>query len=143
MKFKIKNNDFINTLVCVLVFSFYKSFPKNVQVYMPLFLGIYILINTIILIYHKKYWEEILRNALLFISSIMIFIGYYNSAYKFNYSFFEIAALIAAWSFSLVAYTCIVSWKRTGNTEKCRISFLALACCLIQAIFITVLCIVK
>lgn len=143
MKFNIKKNSTITTLIIIFIFVFYKNFPQRLQVIVPLILGVYFVLNVSILIYQKRYWEEILRSIIFSTASIIIFIGLYNSAFKFDNSFMKITLLVCGWTFPCLAYTAVVSWKRKDDQSKYKLSLLFLAYSIFLAIFCTVIVIVK
>lgn len=143
MKFNIKSNSFMVTLITVITFIFYRNFPEKVQVFVPLALGGYFAVNIVILIYQRKYWEEIMRTATLFIVTIITFVNYYNSAFKLDNTFMKIALLTVGWAFPCLAYTAVVSWRRKGDISKHKQSLFFLVYSIILALFCTAIVIFK
>lgn len=143
MKFNIKSNSFIVTLIAVTTFIFYRNFPEKIQVFVPLALGGYFAVNIGVLIYQRKYWEEIMRTAVLFIVTIVTFVNYYNSAFKFDNSLMKITLLIGGWTFPCLAYTGVVSWRRKGELTKYKQSLFFLVYSIILALFCTAIVIFK
>lgn len=143
MKFNIKNNSFIVTLISVVIFVFYKNFPEKIQIFLLLALGIYFAVNIGVFIYQRKYWEEILRMAVLFVVTIVTFINYYNSAFKFDNAFIKIALFTIGWTFPCLACTGVISWRRKGDINKYKQSLFFLVYSIILALFCTVIVIFK
>ena len=141
MKYKFINSNFISVVIIIIIFAFYRVFPKELQIVIPFILGVCFAVNIVILIYKRKYWEEILRPFILFITMLIIFINYYKSALKFDDSFMKVCLLAIGWAFPCLAYTSILSWKRIGDSVKYKQSIFFLVYCMILAILCTIVAI--
>ncbi|QGU95615.1 hypothetical protein GOM49_11400 [Clostridium bovifaecis] len=134
-----KTNSSIIYLVTLLIFICYKYVPTKIQVTLPLILGMYHIGHIIYLIYKKSFWENVLRSLVLSIVMIVIFLAYYKSAFRLDESFIKIVFLVAGWSFPLIAFSGMASWKRNGNTSMYKKNFILFVYCLILAIFCTII----
>ncbi|MBW8309378.1 MAG: hypothetical protein K0M45_07085 [Candidatus Paracaedibacteraceae bacterium] len=143
MKLMLKNNELVKIILVIIIFTTYGSFPESVRLLIPLIIGVYFGYKTIIAIYKKEHWDEIMRMFILFIWLITGFTHLYNSAYPAKYDFEKITLLILIWMLPAFSYTIKVTSRRNEDIKRYKYSVLLFNYCIGIGVIFTIGVILK